>query len=101
MSKPQVFDINRVSIAEEKVLAHELRKDAFKMCDEWVKPYVECAKGRSVSIVWACRQEKKDMQACIEDKMGEPYAGKKRERYLARKKERYEANLKLDNQSAS
>jgi len=37
-----------------------------KECDPIVKEFAECATGRTVSVVWACRDKYKAIQTCMQ-----------------------------------
>jgi len=38
---------------------------ALKECDPVVKDFVECTQGRSVSLIWACREKYRLLQQCM------------------------------------
>ncbi|OMH79559.1 hypothetical protein AX774_g7024 [Zancudomyces culisetae] len=40
-------------------------KEMMKLCDEYVKEFVECSRDRTISIVWACKDKKKQMMDCL------------------------------------
>jgi len=41
------------------------KSKALKECDPVVREFANCATGRTVSVVWACRKQHKAMQECI------------------------------------
>ena len=46
-------------------LIYKLKQHAMKKCESRAKAYAECAEGRTVSVVWACRQHLNDLNACL------------------------------------
>jgi hypothetical protein len=47
-------------------LTHKLAMVAQDKCKDAIAAYNECCKGRSVSMVWACRGMYKASDACIQ-----------------------------------
>ncbi|KZO96046.1 hypothetical protein CALVIDRAFT_537631 [Calocera viscosa TUFC12733] len=54
-----------LSRREEETLMKVTKAKALKACDDVVREFANCATGRTVSVVWACREPHKMMQACI------------------------------------
>jgi len=54
-----------LSRREEETLLKATKERALKECDDYVKAFAECAKGRLVSLSWACRTELRAMQSCM------------------------------------
>ena len=46
-------------------LVYHLKAQAMKDCKESAKAYAECAEGRVVSVVWACRKQFNDLNSCL------------------------------------
>jgi len=41
--------------------------DARKRCDHKVREFVDCSKREGLAVVWKCREENKNMNACVSD----------------------------------
>lgn len=50
----------------EEQMRSKLKQKALKRCDALVRTYVECTKERTLSVVWACRDPLRDMNACLQ-----------------------------------
>lgn len=46
-------------------LRSKMKAQALKECDPLVAKFAECAKGRLFSVVWACRAQSKETNACL------------------------------------
>ena len=46
-------------------LRSKMKAQALKECDSIVAKFAECAKGRTLSVVWVCRQQSKEMNDCL------------------------------------
>jgi COX assembly protein 1 len=46
-------------------LRSKMKVKALKECDEYTKKYAECALGRTLSVVWQCRQQAKELNNCL------------------------------------
>lgn len=57
--------MNALSRREEETLLKTTKARALKECDQVVREFAECATGRTVSVVWACRGEYKTLQECM------------------------------------
>lgn len=57
--------MDTLSRREEESLSKTTKARALKECSELVKSFAECASGRTISIVWACRPQHKDLQNCM------------------------------------
>ena len=47
-------------------LLFKLKFRALNLCSETAKAYADCCRGRSVSMVWACRAPLKDLNSCLQ-----------------------------------
>ncbi|KAJ1306600.1 hypothetical protein OPQ81_007599 [Rhizoctonia solani] len=57
--------MDTLSRREEDTLLKATKTQALKDCDDLVKLFAACATGRTVSVVWACRSQHKNLQACM------------------------------------
>ncbi|KAL0332490.1 UNVERIFIED_CONTAM: hypothetical protein Scaly_2150500 [Sesamum calycinum] len=42
-----------------------MKQKALKECDRYTARYAECAAGRTLSVVWKCRTQAKELNACL------------------------------------
>ncbi|KIO34100.1 hypothetical protein M407DRAFT_240735 [Tulasnella calospora MUT 4182] len=54
-----------LSRREEEALFKATKARALKECDVVVKEFANCASGRYFSVIWACKDKLKAMQACV------------------------------------
>ncbi|KIM67199.1 hypothetical protein SCLCIDRAFT_108559 [Scleroderma citrinum Foug A] len=57
--------MNALSRREEETLLKTTKARALKECDSVVRDFAECATGRTVSVVWACRDKYTILQECM------------------------------------
>lgn len=50
---------------ENELVRDKLKKAALVSCDEYLKEFAACAKGRTVSVIYACRTENRAMNDCL------------------------------------
>jgi len=46
-------------------LFYRLKGRAFAECSEYSKAYMDCCKGRVISVVWSCREESRALSTCL------------------------------------
>ncbi|KMZ68528.1 Cytochrome c oxidase biogenesis protein Cmc1-like [Zostera marina] len=56
---------NHVKKKVEEALRSKMKKNALKMCNVQSKLYAECAAGRTISVVWHCRKQAKELNSCL------------------------------------
>ncbi|CAL5185766.1 unnamed protein product [Lathyrus oleraceus] len=56
---------NHVKKKVEEALRSKMKNKALKECGEYTKKYAECALGRTLSVVWQCRQQAKELNNCL------------------------------------
>ncbi|BBN12267.1 COX assembly mitochondrial protein 1 [Marchantia polymorpha subsp. ruderalis] len=49
----------------EEALRSKMKAKALKECDDVLSKFTECARGRTLSVVWACREQHKEMNDCL------------------------------------
>lgn len=52
-------------VETEVLIPKIVRERAMANCNDLVKAFSQCAKGRTVSVVWACRKENQAMKDCL------------------------------------
>ncbi|KAK9742491.1 hypothetical protein RND81_03G176700 [Saponaria officinalis] len=56
---------NHVKKKVEEALRSKMKQKALKECDYFTAKYAECASGRTLSVVWKCRQQAKELNSCL------------------------------------
>nr|DAD31730.1 TPA_asm: hypothetical protein HUJ06_010581 [Nelumbo nucifera] len=46
-------------------LRSKMKQKALKECDYYTSKYAECASGRTISIIWQCRKQAKELNECL------------------------------------
>ncbi len=50
---------------DHAALIYKLKQHAMKKCSAEARAYAECTTGRTLSVVWACRQHLNDLNGCL------------------------------------
>ncbi|KAG4911912.1 hypothetical protein AAZX31_19G041100 [Glycine max] len=56
---------NHVKKKVEEALRSKMKQKALKECDHYTAKYAECALGRTLSVVWRCRQQAQELNDCL------------------------------------
>ncbi|KAL8479749.1 hypothetical protein ACS0TY_026091 [Phlomoides rotata] len=56
---------NHVKKKVEEALRSKMKQKALKECDQYTSRYAECAVGRTMSVVWKCRKQAKELNECL------------------------------------
>ncbi|KAH9540102.1 hypothetical protein CY35_15G091700 [Sphagnum magellanicum] len=56
---------SRMKKKVEEALRSKMKAQALKECDSMVAKFAECAKGRTLSVVWSCRAEARVLNDCL------------------------------------
>ncbi|CAO1613565.1 unnamed protein product [Sympodiomycopsis kandeliae] len=72
-----------LSNREEDAMMKQVRAQAVQTCDPVVKKFAECAQGRTVSVVWACREENRAFKDCLAQHMSNDALERARKEWLA------------------
>ncbi|KAH9619473.1 hypothetical protein KSS87_015869 [Heliosperma pusillum] len=48
-----------------RALRSKMKAKALKECDVLTAKYAECASGRTLSVVWKCREQAKELNNCL------------------------------------
>lgn len=46
-------------------LRSKMKQKALKQCEEYASKYAQCAYGRTLSVVWQCRKQAKELNECL------------------------------------
>lgn len=56
---------NHVKKKVEEALRSKMKQKALKECDMYAAKYAECARGKTLSVVWQCRKQAKELNECL------------------------------------
>eukprot|EP00038_Savillea_parva_P006660 m.165095 g.165095 ORF g.165095 m.165095 type:complete len:127 (-) comp12511_c0_seq1:148-528(-) len=62
-------DDNLRKVEIDVVIPKMMKKEAIKRCDTVVKQFTECCKGRTISIMWACREANEALDVCLRNNL--------------------------------
>jgi COX assembly protein 1 len=46
-------------------LRSKMKQKALKECDQYTSKYAQCSLGRTLSVVWQCRKQAKELNECL------------------------------------
>ena len=67
---------------EEEALITLMKERAVKRCRDSQRAYYECVKPRTISIVWACREQANTMNDCLHDHTSEEVLAELKARWV-------------------
>ncbi|ONI18784.1 hypothetical protein PRUPE_3G238900 [Prunus persica] len=56
---------NHVKKKVEEALRSKMKQKALQECKDLASKYAECSYGRTISVVWQCRQQAKELNECL------------------------------------
>ncbi|CAN6574479.1 unnamed protein product [Malus baccata var. baccata] len=56
---------NHVKKKVEEALRSKMKHKALQECKDLASKYAECSYGRTISVVWQCRQQAKELNECL------------------------------------
>ncbi|KAK2663035.1 hypothetical protein Ddye_001609 [Dipteronia dyeriana] len=56
---------NYVKKKVEEALRSKMKQKALKECEQYTSIYAQCAAGRTLSVVWQCRKQAKELNNCL------------------------------------
>ncbi|XP_062153150.1 uncharacterized protein LOC133861382 [Alnus glutinosa] len=56
---------NHVKKKVEEALRSKMKQKALKECDQYTSKYAQCSLGRTLSVVWQCRKQAKELNDCL------------------------------------
>ncbi|XP_020253378.1 uncharacterized protein DDB_G0275933 [Asparagus officinalis] len=56
---------NHVKKKVEEALRSKMKQKALKQCEQYTAKYAECAVGKTISVVWSCRKQAKELNECL------------------------------------
>ncbi|XP_078429776.1 cytochrome c oxidase biogenesis protein Cmc1-like protein [Wolffia australiana] len=56
---------NHVKKKVEEALRSKMKQKALEECSDLAQKYAVCATGRTISVVWQCRKQAKELNTCL------------------------------------
>lgn len=109
LDHPQASTVNLknplpLSAAQEAQVKQLYYKRVRDLCGPEVAEFAKCAKGRTVTATWACRQERFKMNSCMMARAGPAEEDKAREEWFngiqERRRKREEESIKVEERRA-
>lgn len=76
---------SRLQKKVEEGLRVKMKDRALKECDHVVAKFADCAKGRTLSVVWACRTQSKEMNECLHQFTSDEVLAEYKRQYMVEK----------------
>ncbi|THU91739.1 hypothetical protein K435DRAFT_224018 [Dendrothele bispora CBS 962.96] len=85
--------MNALSRREEENLLKTVKAQALRECDTLVKAFADCMSGRLISVAWACKDQLKQVEACMVQYTGPEPMEVVRSEYLKLRNQQQEEKL--------
>ncbi|XP_022884338.1 uncharacterized protein DDB_G0275933 [Olea europaea var. sylvestris] len=73
---------NLVKKKVEEALRSKMKQKALKECEHYTAKYAECAAGRTLSIVWKCREQANQLNQCLHQYTNDSVLEKMKKEYM-------------------
>ncbi|CAB4012108.1 Hypothetical predicted protein [Paramuricea clavata] len=88
-------------VEQDVLIPKIMREEAKILCKEYVDAFTNCAKGRTLSLVTACRNENREMKKCFQEwYFNAEFRGRCTDIYLKRREE-YQEKYAHTNETAA
>ncbi|KAL7232071.1 hypothetical protein ACSBR2_010145 [Camellia fascicularis] len=88
MSYVQQARENHVKKKVEEALRSKMKQKALKQCDQYTAKYAECAAGRTLSVVWQCRKQAKELNKCLHQYTNDSVLEEMKKEYMLEEEKR-------------
>ncbi|XP_059281869.1 uncharacterized protein LOC132035595 [Lycium ferocissimum] len=79
---------NHVKKKVEEALRSKMKQKALKECDRYTTKYAACASGRTISVVWQCRKQAKELNECLHQYTNDSVLEEMKKAYMLQQNER-------------
>ncbi|KAK9924736.1 hypothetical protein M0R45_033089 [Rubus argutus] len=79
---------NHVKKKVEEALRSKMKQKAMKECKDYASKYAECSTGRTISVVWQCRQEAKELNNCLHQFTNDDVLEEMKRQYMLQQQEK-------------
>ncbi|XP_010926146.1 uncharacterized protein [Elaeis guineensis] len=73
---------NHVKKKVEEALRSKMKQKALKECDHYSAKYAECAMGKTISVIWHCRKQAKELNECLHQYTNESVLEEMKKNYM-------------------
>ncbi|CAA6658922.1 unnamed protein product [Spirodela intermedia] len=73
---------NHVKKKVEEALRSKMKQKALKECSQYAQRYAECATGRTISVVWKCQKQAKELNECLHQYTNESVLEEMKKNYM-------------------
>ncbi|KAH7554392.1 hypothetical protein ACOSP7_028335 [Xanthoceras sorbifolium] len=84
---------NHVKKKVEEALRSKMKQKALKECDHYASKYAQCAVGRTISIVWQCRKQAKELNNCLQQYTNDAVLEEMKKAYMLQEDRKGTANV--------
>ncbi|KNA19794.1 hypothetical protein SOVF_058200 [Spinacia oleracea] len=84
---------NHVKKKVEEALRSKMKAKALKECDHYTAKYAECAFGRTLSVVWKCRQQAKVLNSCLHQYTNDSVLEEMKKQYMLQEEAKSSATV--------
>lgn len=75
----------RVQKKVEEALRSKMKSKALKECEHMISKFADCATGRTLSVVWTCRAQSRELNDCLHQYTNDDVLAEYKKQYLAEK----------------
>ncbi|KAG8373721.1 hypothetical protein BUALT_Bualt11G0054200 [Buddleja alternifolia] len=79
---------NHVKKKVEEALRSKMKQKALKECERYTSKYAECAVGRTISVVWKCRGQAKELNECLHQFTNDSVLEQMKNEYMLQQQEK-------------
>ncbi|KAK4797567.1 hypothetical protein SAY86_029893 [Trapa natans] len=84
---------NHVKKKVEEALRSKMKQKALKECDEYTSKYAQCAYGKTISVVWQCRKQAKELNDCLHQFTNDAVLEEMKREYALKQEGKTHANV--------
>lgn len=74
---------NQMKKKVEEALRSKMKQKALKECNEYASKYAQCAAGKTISVVWHCRKQAKELNECLHQYTNDTIFEEMKKEYMA------------------
>ncbi|KAJ1920237.1 hypothetical protein H4219_001470 [Mycoemilia scoparia] len=79
---------------DQKEVTEMARRDAFSRCSRAIEEFAKCSKNRTISFLWACPEQRKNMELCLKRASTLENYDRAQVLYVKDKRKKHEESLK-------
>ncbi|EPX70927.1 uncharacterized protein SOCG_01148 [Schizosaccharomyces octosporus yFS286] len=87
---------NKSAIEEEFELRSIYQQEVKKNCQKEIEDFVQCATGRTISVLWKCREQSHIMKGCLQKTIDQTSEWRLRSQQEGEKQKAYKEEITKD-----